>query len=97
MGFMRLLTNRQFMQSDVLTPEQAWATYDTFRADSRIVFLSEIPTFSDLWRNAARQISQSPNAWTDAYIAVFASHINATVVTLDRGFKMIGCAVTVLT
>jgi predicted nucleic acid-binding protein len=85
------------MQGDVLTPTGAWRAYDSFRADSRILFLSESSDFSDRWRRAEAEVSSGPNTWTDAYLAVFAEHVNATVVTFDRGFRPIhGCNVTVL-
>lgn len=43
------------------------------------------------------QIQGSSNAWTDAYLAVFASHLQATVITFDWGFKRLGhCKVLML-
>lgn len=97
LGFLRLLTNRHVMQSDVLAPVEAWRAYDSFRADSRILFLPESIGFSERWRRAESEVSSSPNAWTDSYLAVFAKHVNATVVTFDRGFKTVGgCSVTLI-
>jgi toxin-antitoxin system PIN domain toxin len=97
LGFLRLLTNRHVMQNDVLAPIDAWGAYDDFRADSRIVFMPEPRDFGEQWRRAEAEISAGPNAWTDAYLAVFAKHVDATVVTFDRGFKAVnGCNVIVL-
>ena len=97
LGFLRLLTNRHVMQDDVLNPAQAWQTYDQFRADSRIFFQPEPSGFSEKWRRAEGEIANGPNAWTDAYLAIFAKQMNATVVTFDRGFKAIGgCAITLI-
>jgi len=97
LGFLRLLTNRHVMQADVLTPSEAWRAYDSFRADSRILFLPESVRFSQRWRRAESEISSSPNAWTDAYLAVFARRVNATVVTFDRGFKAVGgCSIKLI-
>jgi|HubBroStandDraft_5_1064220.scaffolds.fasta_scaffold184419_2 toxin-antitoxin system PIN domain toxin len=98
LGLLRLLTNRHVMQNDVLEPVQAWREYDNFRADPRIVFLRESQGFGEVWRQAESEISSGPNSWTDAYLAVFAKHASATVVTFDRGFKSIGgCEVLVIT
>jgi len=97
LGLLRLLTNGHVMQNDVLKPVQAWRAYDNFRADPRILFLQEPAGFSEYWRRAEAEILGGTNAWTDAYLAVFAKHANATVVTFDRGFKAIGgCEVLVI-
>jgi hypothetical protein len=97
LGFLRLLTNRHVMQVDVLSPVEAWRAYDSFRADSRILFLPESSGFSERWRQAEAEVSNGPNAWTDAYLAVFAKHVNAAVVTFDRGFKAVGgCSITLI-
>jgi toxin-antitoxin system PIN domain toxin len=97
LGFLRLLTNRHGMQNDVLEPVQAWRVYDDLRADPRILFLPEPVGFSEHWRGAQAEISSGPNAWTDAYLAVFAKRADATVATFDRGFRVIGeCDVIVI-
>jgi predicted nucleic acid-binding protein len=36
------------------------------------------------------QVLGGPNAWTDAYLAAFALHANATVATLERKFIPLG-------
>jgi predicted nucleic acid-binding protein len=41
---------------------------------------------------ARKQITGGPNALTDAYLAVFAKSVDATVVTFDRRFKDIAGA-----
>jgi predicted nucleic acid-binding protein len=70
----------------------ASGVYDEIRTDSRIVFLSEPAEFSENWRMARKQITGGPNALTDAYLAVFAKSVDATVVTFDRRFKDIAGA-----
>lgn len=90
LGFLRLLTNAHVMGEDVLSPVDAWSVYDEWRADDRVIFLPERKDFSEQWRQSAAQISVGPNAWTDAYLAAFASHANATIVTLDRKFPPLG-------
>lgn len=89
MGLLRLLTNAHIMGADVRTPVRAWKLYERVRTDSRISFRDEPVGFTALWRLAAPDLSNSANAWTDAYLAVFAHQVNATVVTLDRNFKAI--------
>jgi uncharacterized protein len=93
-GFLRLLTNVHVMGSDVLSPAQAWRVYDEWRADGRVIFLSERTSFSEQWRQLGNQISGTPNARTDAYLAKFAANSNATIVILDRTFPSLGKAAT---
>lgn len=98
LGFLRLLTNIHVMGEDVLDPAHAWRIYDQLRSDSRVIFLPEQAAFSEHWRASGNQIVGGPNAWTDAYLAVFAIHANATVVTFDLRFRAMGnCAVRTLT
>ncbi|MDT7817595.1 MAG: uncharacterized protein QOJ51_4979 [Acidobacteriaceae bacterium] len=97
LGFLRLLTNGHVMGNDVLSATQAWRIYDEWRADGRVIFLSERTNFSEQWRQLGNQISGGPNAWTDAYLAAFAGDCNATVITLDRTFRSHGkAAITTL-
>lgn len=97
MGFLRLLTNAAVMGEDVLTPQQAWTVYDTWRADERVFFLPEPAGFSAAWRRVSQWIAGGPNAWTDAYLATFAHAVSAGVTTFDRRFPaMDGCKVEVL-
>jgi predicted nucleic acid-binding protein len=75
---------------DVLSPVEAWHVYDEWRSDDRMIFLPERADFSEEWRRLGNRISGGRNIWTDAYLAAFALHINATVVTLDRAFLPLG-------
>jgi toxin-antitoxin system PIN domain toxin len=90
LGFLRLLTNPHVLGKDVLSPTQAWRVYDAWRMDDRVVFLPERAGFSEQWRLLGNEISGGPNAWTDAYLAAFAAHAKATIVTLDRTFPSVG-------
>lgn len=90
LGFLRLLVNKQVMGEDALSPRQAWDTYDTARLDSRISFRQEEAGFSEFWREIGEEISGGPNAWTDAYLAAFASHADLTIITFDRRFRPLG-------
>jgi predicted nucleic acid-binding protein len=78
------------MGKDVLSPVEAWLVYDEWRTDDRVIFLPERTGFSQEWRQLGGKIAGGPNVWTDAYLAVFASHTNATVITLDRTFPPLG-------
>ncbi len=90
LGFLRLLTNSRVMGNEVLTPTQAWRVYDELRADPQTTFLPERSGFVKTWRQIGAQIIGGPNAWTDAYLAAFAAHVNAAVVTLDQRFPALG-------
>ena len=78
------------MGEDVLEPAAAWQAYDQLRSDPQIIFLPEQAGFSEHWRRAGDQIVGGPSAWTDAYLAAFAAHADATIVTFDRRFRAIG-------
>lgn len=90
LGFLRLLTNTHVMGKDVLPPAKAWRVYDEWRSDDRVIFLPEPAGFSEEWRQLGGQIAGGPNVWTDAYLAAFTLHLNATVITLDRKFLSLG-------
>jgi hypothetical protein len=90
LGFLRLLTNSRVMGNDVLNPARAWQVYDELRADPQIIFLPEQAGFDIAWKQIGTQIIGGPNAWTDAYLAAIAAHMNATVVTFDQRFRAFG-------
>lgn len=90
LGFLRLLTNRHVMRDDVVSSAGAWQIYDEVRRDARVVFLAETTGFSGHWREIGDQILDGPNAWTDAYLAAFAGHMGATLVTFDRKIPCFG-------
>lgn len=97
LGFLRLLTNAHVMGENVLAISEAWRIYDVLRTDPRITFMPEPPAFSTYWRETGNLISGGPNAWTDAYLAAFASRSQLTVTTFDRRFKPINsCSVLTL-
>ena len=97
LGFLRLVTNKHVMGSDVLNAIAAWRIYDELRADPRVLFLGEPAGFSEHWRRAGNQIVGGPNAWTDAYLAALASHTGTTVATFDKHFATTGnCTVYAL-
>jgi toxin-antitoxin system PIN domain toxin len=94
LGLLRLLTNRSVMGEDVRSHREAWQVYDDLRADQRIHFNSETARFSAWWRSLGEGISGNHHAWTDAYLAAFASHLGASLVTFDQRLPALGgCAV----
>jgi hypothetical protein len=90
LGLLRLLTNAHVMGKDVVSPAEAWHVYGEWRTDDRVIFLPERAGFSEQWRQLGRQLSGGPNVWTDAYLAAFALHANATIITLDSKFLPLG-------
>ena len=85
------------MGAEVRDPMGAWTVYDTMRSAPQVTFLAERTGLSERWSDARSQLSGGTNTITDAYLAVFAKHGNATVVTFDRGFKAVGgCSSTLI-
>ena len=98
LGLLRLLTNVHVMGTDVKDLAGAWKLYDDIRSDSRVLLLSERGTFNDRWNLAKKQMVGGANALTDAYLAVFAEHAGASIVTFDQGFPpLLGTSVVFLT
>jgi predicted nucleic acid-binding protein len=71
-----------------LTNTQAWATYDAFIRDNRIVLATdEPPNLDKRWREFAERSTASPKLWMDAYLAAFALAAGHRFVTTDRAFR----------
>ena len=83
MGFLRLLTNRHVMQEEVVSPDQAWETYQALRSDRRIRYLAEPGELTELWPSFTLGREISPNLWTDAYLCAFVHAAGLTLVTFD--------------
>jgi len=85
------------MGDEVLSPPDAWETYRRLSSDFRVSFLAEPDGFADNWSRVAGKLVPGPNAWTDAYLAAFASSANLTIATFDKSFRAVnGCQVEVL-
>jgi len=65
---------------------EAWAVYEAFIADDRIVFRDEPPGLAEIWKKLAARRASSPKLWMDAYLAAFAITSGAQLVTLDKAF-----------
>jgi uncharacterized protein len=86
MGFLRLLTNRHVMGTNVLTPARAWQAFDDLLRNTRIFFAEEPLDLSE-WRTVMHTPESGSNAWTDAYLTAFAIGSEFTLVSFDSGFR----------
>jgi toxin-antitoxin system PIN domain toxin len=86
MGLLRLLTQPAVMNRGVMSPGQAWKTYQALRQDSRVAFAGEPIGLESTWMRLMNE-SGSGHAWTDAYLAAFALGHQYTLVSFDRGFQ----------
>lgn len=87
MGVLRLLTNRQVMQDEVLTPQEAWAYWDSLAADQRFSLVDEPPKLETIWREMAIDMPRDRCVETDTYLAAFALAGGHRLITFDRGFR----------
>jgi toxin-antitoxin system PIN domain toxin len=91
---LRLLTSTAVLSpygNPPLTNRQAWAAYEAFLADDRIVLRSEEPAGLEArWRRFALRETASPKLWMDAYLAAFALAGGYRMVTTDTAFKQFG-------
>jgi uncharacterized protein len=87
MAFLRLLTNKTVMGSHVLSPSSAWSTSADFLALPEVELLAEPIGLEGAWALFASGGRSSPNLWTDAYLAAFASSDGMRLVSFDRGFS----------
>lgn len=90
-AFLRLLTNASVLApygDAPLTNDAAWAAYEAFVADDRIVLRAEEPAgIESRWKEFAKRGTASPKLWMDAYLAAFARNEGCRMVTTDPGFK----------
>jgi len=88
---LRLLTNASVLRpygNPPLTNREAWAVYETLRADERIVFHAGEPAgVEPLWKELAARRSASPKLWMDAYLAAYALAGHYRMVTTDAAFR----------
>ena len=87
MAFLRHLTNKAIMRSEVLTPAEAWQAYRETLGVPGIAWLAEPAGFEDGWEKASQRSGASGSWWTDAYLAAFAMLHDARLVTFDRDFR----------
>jgi toxin-antitoxin system PIN domain toxin len=87
MAFLRLLTNRAVMGSQVLSPSAAWAKTSDFMRLPEVELFDEPLGVEDAWSQFATAGRYSPNLWTDAYLAAFAVRAGLRLVSFDKGFS----------
>jgi uncharacterized protein len=88
LSLLRLLTTSAVMGSDeVITQTEAWEAYDRWLADSRVSFLDEPSNVDIAFRKLSQFLYPSPKAWSDAYLAAFASVSGLQFVTFDQAFR----------
>ena len=89
-AFLRLLTTAAVMAlygNAPLSNKDAWAAFEAFLADDRIVVQAEPPGLTAVWKRMAARRTSSPKLWMDAYLAAFAITSGAQVVTTDKAFS----------
>ena len=87
MAFLRLLTNRAVMGSQVLSPSAAWAKTADFMRLPEVELFDEPLGVEDAWERFATSGRFSPSLWTDAYLAAFAVRAGLRLVSFDKGFS----------
>ena len=86
LGALRLLTTAQVMGRDVLSPKAAVMALEILEADDRIVLLHEPDGLDEPLKKLVNTCAATPNLWTDAYLAAFASTAELKLASFDRGF-----------
>ena len=87
LAFLRLLTNKTVMGNHTLSPSAAWSTSADFLALPEVRLLEEPLGLDEAWGRFAGIGRTSPNLWTDAYLAAFASSGGMRLVSFDKGFS----------
>jgi uncharacterized protein len=100
-SLLRLMTTDGILSSYGIKPlsnAQAWAIYEAFIADERILFQAEPSKLEPLWKKLASRKNSSPKLWMDAYLAAFAMATDAQLVTTDKAFsQFVGLKVKIIT
>ena len=87
LGALRLLCTSQVMGPDVLQPKAAVEALEVLEADERVVLLHEPDGLDNALKKFVASRAPSPNLWTDAYLAAFATVAGLKLVSFDRGFS----------
>jgi toxin-antitoxin system PIN domain toxin len=88
-SMLRLLTTSGVMSVygiSSLSNVAAWAVYEQFVSDDRIVFHAEPTRMDAAWKKLAARRTSSPKLWMDAYLAAFAITGGMQLVTTDKAF-----------
>lgn len=87
LALLRHLTNARIMGPFVQSQRSAWAIYDKFLHDPRVVMIEEPASIEDVFRSNTSQDAPLHALWTDGYLAAFAEANNLQLVTFDKGFE----------
>ena len=90
-SLLRLLTNASVLAPYGIGPlsnADAWAAYEAFLGDDRIVLRADEPGgLERTWKAFAARSEASPKLWMDAYLAAFAMEGGYHMVTTDAAFR----------
>jgi toxin-antitoxin system PIN domain toxin len=87
LGLLRLLTTAAVMSDEVMTQPRAWAAYDRWLQDARVMFVDEPPEIEQRFRSLTRRRQPATKDWADSFLAAFATAGQLTLVTFDRGLR----------
>lgn len=89
LGILRLLTNQSVMGDYVKTLKEAWAVYDQWKEDPRVLFFQEPGSLDNGFRQATAPLGKqaASKLVADCYLLAFASGCDATLVTFDGGLR----------
>jgi uncharacterized protein len=89
-SFLRLLTTQAVLGAygnPPLTNAEAWAVFEGFCADKRIVLVDEPRGLEQHCKRISATDMASPKKWMDAYLAAFAIAGGYQLVTTDEDFR----------
>ncbi len=86
-AFLRLLSNRAVMGSEVLKLQEAWAVYASLLKSGCFIRVLEPRGLDAEWERLCRPFGHAPKIVMDAYLAAFAIAGGYTLVTLDEAFS----------
>lgn len=74
-------------KDEVLSQREAWAVYDRWFEDARVLFLDEPDNLEKILRSISRQSRPASKDWADSYLLAFAEAADLSLVTFDRALK----------
>ncbi len=87
LGALRLLSTAAVMGRDVLPPAKAMESLEILESDDRVILVNEPVGIDATLKKLIGGCATTPNLWTDAYLAAFASVARLKLVSFDRGFS----------
>jgi toxin-antitoxin system PIN domain toxin len=92
MGLIRLLCNPAAMGTEALTIRAAWAVYDRWTGDARVLAYPEPRGVEEEVRRISGRLGRrAASKWLgDAYLLAFARQAGAALVTFDEALELFG-------